>query len=109
MTHLLDDEDRRLNSPRSPSVINELFERLTTLPNKLESAVELSSSFQAQHTAAQSTISALESQVTSLGSLVEAQATRRPPPIEEPESTEPPPSEPLTQVLADWEKSVEGQ
>jgi hypothetical protein len=30
MTHLSDDEDRRLNSPRPSSVIDELFERLTT-------------------------------------------------------------------------------
>jgi|ERR1700691_38373 hypothetical protein len=107
MTHPSDDENRRLNSPRPRSVIDELFERLTTLSNRLESAVELSNSFQAQHAAAQSTISALESKVTSLESLVKAQATPPPPPpapIEEPESTEPPPSESLTQVLADWKK-----
>jgi hypothetical protein len=104
MTHLSDDEDQWLGSPRPPSVIDELLERLTTLSSELESAVGLSSSFQAQHAAAQSTISALESKVTSLESLVKAQATLPPPPIEEPESTEPPRSESLTQVLAEWKK-----
>jgi hypothetical protein len=72
MTHLSDDEDQGLNSPGLPSVIDELFEGLTTLSSKLELPVELSSSFQAQHAAAQSTISALESRVTSLESLVKA-------------------------------------
>jgi hypothetical protein len=76
MTHLSDDEDQRLGSPRPPSVIDELLERLSS---ELESVVGLSSSFQA--------------------------ARRRP----EPESTEPPQSESLTQVLADWKKSVEGR
>jgi hypothetical protein len=113
MTHLSDDEDQQLNSPKLRSVIGELFERLTTLSNRLELAVELSNSFQAQHAATQSTISALESKVTSRESLAKAPATPPPPPpppsIEGPESTEPPPSESLTQVLADWKKSVKGQ
>jgi hypothetical protein len=110
MTHLSDDEDQWLGSPRPPSVIDELLERLTTLSSELESAVGLSSSFQAQHAAAHSTISALKSKVTSLDSLVKAQATPPPPPpIEEPESTEPPQSVSLTQVLADWKQSVEGR
>jgi hypothetical protein len=85
MTHLSDNEDQRLGSPRPPSVINELLERFTTLSSELELAIGLSSSFQAPHAAAQSTISALKLKVTSLESLVKAQAT--PPPIEEPEST----------------------
>jgi hypothetical protein len=37
-------------------VIDQLFERLTSLSNLFESAVELSSSLQAQHITAQSTI-----------------------------------------------------
>jgi hypothetical protein len=45
MTHLSDDEDRRSNSPRLPSVIDELSERLMTLSSKLESPVKLSSLF----------------------------------------------------------------
>ena len=45
-------------------------ERLTPVSNQLEFAVEVSSSLQAQHTAAQSTISALESKVTLLEALV---------------------------------------
>jgi hypothetical protein len=98
-----------LGSPRPPSVIDELLERLTTLSSELEWVVGLSSPFQAQHAAAQSTISALKSKVTSLDSLVKAQATPPPPPpIEEAESTEPPQSVSLTQVLADWKQSVEG-
>jgi hypothetical protein len=110
-----EDEDERrtrraeLGRPGPPSVVDELFERLTTLSSKLQSAVELSSLFQAQHAAAQSTISALESKGTSLESLVKAQATPPPPAIEEPESTEPHPSESLIQVLADWKTSAEGQ
>jgi hypothetical protein len=52
ITHLSDDEDRRLDSLRPPSVIDEPFKRLTTLSNKPESAVKLSSWFHAQHAAA---------------------------------------------------------
>ena len=45
-----DEEPARLQQPSSPnSIINQLFECLTTLSNQLESAVELSSSLQAQH------------------------------------------------------------
>jgi chromosome segregation ATPase len=49
--------------------VDQLFERLTTLSARLKSAVEVSSSLQAQHTAAQSTISALESRLDSLETL----------------------------------------
>lgn len=117
MTHIPmedDEEPRRRSSPRSYSVIDQLFERLTALSTQLESAVELSSTLQAQHTAAQSTISALESKVTALEGLVQAQSQpsspieATPPP---PEPTPPPPPQPdsLTQVLNEWKKSVEGQ
>ncbi|KIM74055.1 hypothetical protein PILCRDRAFT_715237 [Piloderma croceum F 1598] len=74
MTHEDDEEPRRWSSPRPYSVIDQVFERLTTLSSLLESAVELSSTLQAQHAAAQSTISALESKVTALEELVHAQS-----------------------------------
>ena len=45
MTHLSDDKNQWLNSPKPPSVINELFKRLTTLSSKLELAIELLSLF----------------------------------------------------------------
>jgi hypothetical protein len=65
---LEDDEEPHQQQP-SPTntVIDQLFERLTTLSNQLKSAVEL---LQAQHAAAQSAISALESKVPSLETLV---------------------------------------
>jgi hypothetical protein len=80
------------------------------LPNQLASAVELSSTLQAQHAAAQGTISALESEIVSLETLVKSQvaaAAVTPPLPPEPEPTTP--SESLTQILSDWKKSVEGQ
>jgi hypothetical protein len=76
MTPLLDDKDQGLNSPRPPSGIDKLFEWLTTLSSKLELPVKLSRSFQAQHAAAQSTISTLKLKVTSLESLVKAHRHR---------------------------------
>ena len=120
MTHLPleDDEDpHRESSPsRLPSVIDQLFERLTILSNQLESVVELSGSLQAQHAAAQSTISTLESKVITLEGLVKSS----PSPIESTCSTlaEPavslPPSPPLwpnslTQMLNEWKQTVDGQ
>jgi len=65
-----DDEPRRRSSPIPSAVLDQLFERLTTLSNQLESAVALSSNLQAQHATAQNTISALESKVTALEDLV---------------------------------------
>ena len=59
-------------------VTDELFQRLMMLSSKLESAVELSSSLQAQHVTTQSTISALESKVASFESLVKPRATPLP-------------------------------
>ena len=55
---------------RQPNPPNSVIERLTTLSSQLESAVELLSSLQPQHAAAQSTISALESKVILLETLV---------------------------------------
>jgi len=104
MTHSLDEEDIAPSSGPQQSVIDELFQRLSTLSTQLESAIELSSSLQAQHAAAQSTISVLESKVSSLESLVQ-QSQAPPPPAAEPA----PHPDSLTQMLNDWKKSVEGQ
>jgi hypothetical protein len=41
--HLSEDEDRCLHSPRLPTVIDELFQCLTTLSSKLESAEHVAS------------------------------------------------------------------
>lgn len=122
---LEDDEDpRRVSSPLgSQSVIDQLFERLiTSISNQLESAVELSSSLRAQHTAAQSTISPLESKVTALEGLVRSSQapSQQSSPVEStspalPESTSSPARSPssesdsLTQILNEWKQSVEGQ
>ena len=108
------------------SVIDQLFERLNSLSSQLESAVELSSSLQAQHAAAQGTISALESKVTALESVVASSPqSPAPSPIEfTPTSTDPaaaitaattttdaPPSPPdsPTQMLTEWKITVERQ
>jgi hypothetical protein len=91
------DEDEEPNPLLSHSVIDELFERLTTLPNQLESVIELSSLLKTQHTAVLSTISALESKVTTLEDLVRlSQAQAQPP---KPEPTAPAASDPLTEML----------
>jgi uncharacterized phage infection (PIP) family protein YhgE len=102
MTHSLDEEDIARSSSPKQSVIDKLFQRLTTLSTQLESAIELSSSLQAQHAAAQSTISVLDSKVSSLESLVQQSQA---PPAAEPA----PHPDSLTQMLNDWKKSVEGQ
>jgi hypothetical protein len=59
--HLLREDDNEPHGhPSLPnSVIEQSLECLMTLSSQLKSAVELSSSLQAQHTAVQSTISAL--------------------------------------------------
>jgi hypothetical protein len=74
MTHEDDEEPRRWSSPWPYSVIDQVFERLMKLSSQLESAVELSSTLQAQHAAVQSTIYALESKATALEELVHAQS-----------------------------------
>ncbi|GJE86722.1 FHA and PRK00409 domain-containing protein [Phanerochaete sordida] len=62
----------RPQSPPAPVISDELAQRLSTLSNQLESALELSRSLQQQHATAQSTISLLESKVATLESLVQA-------------------------------------
>jgi hypothetical protein len=84
--------------------VDELTQRLNTLSSQLESALALSSTLQAQHTAA---ISALESKVLALKSLL--QSSQPQPPLSPVVEAVPPPSETLTQMLNEWKKSVEGQ
>ena len=108
-----DDELRRWSGPIPSAVLDQLLERLTTLSNQLESAVALSSNLQAQHAAAQTTISAPESKVTALEDLVRSSQIQlpSPPPMETVSDsiTAPHPSESLTQMLNDWTQSVQGQ
>lgn len=103
----------RSTSPKPSLMMDDLTERLTTLSNQLEAALVLSTSLQAQHTAAQNTISALESKVNALESLVQSTQQAAPPIVEAPP---PPPvpavvheTESLTDILAEWKKTVEGQ
>jgi len=107
MTHLSDDEDRRLNSPRPCFVIDELFEgsrHCRTGSNRRSSSRTRSKHSTPLHRAP----FLLSNPKSHLESVVKAQAMPPPPPpppsIEEPESTELPPSKSLTQVLADWKK-----
>jgi len=109
----------------STNVIGELTTRLTTLASQLESALSLSSTLQAQHAAAQSTISALESKVDALEEMVKttqrAQAVTVPTASsssdarttagagESSGNTEREDKESLTQILNDWKKGMEGQ
>ncbi|KAF7965749.1 hypothetical protein HWV62_42008 [Athelia sp. TMB] len=115
MPHSEDEEEQhersqpRPVSPTKPAMmIEDLTERLTALSNQLETALELSSSLQAQHTAAQSTISALESKVTALETLVK-NTQQAPLPVVEAPPPPQPESESLTQMLAEWKKTIEGQ
>lgn len=77
------------------------------LSNQLETTLELSTS-----TAAQSTISALESKINTLESLIHT-ARQAPPVVKAPPAPAPTPAQPetksLTNILARWKKTVEGQ
>ncbi|KAJ7594070.1 hypothetical protein C8J56DRAFT_427278 [Mycena floridula] len=95
----------------SVSVIDDLTARLATLSSQLESALELSSTLQAQHTSAQVTISTLESKVEALEGMVKMTLTTQwsnsepPPPV----AAAPEQVESLTFMMSEWKKSVEGQ
>lgn len=120
----------RPQSPTAPVIPDELAQRLSTLSNQLESALELSRSLQQQHATAQTTISLLESKVATLESLVQvtqsqvqaqtetqqeivrsvedvraavAAAPAPAPPAEEE------PKESITEMLNQWKKNVEGR
>jgi hypothetical protein len=90
MTHLSmedDEEPPRRSSPRSYSVVDQHFERLTALSAQLESTVEPLQAY--------STISSLESKVTALESLVQAQSQLSfPISTTPPHEPTPPPSQP---------------
>lgn len=129
-----DDEDspntkrkHRSSSPLQQShdvasaAIDGLAERLSVLSGRIDTAVEFNNSFQAQHTAAQTTISQLQSKIMALEELVQAtqlqllqqnsaqeaaqaeilKAVREP--ARDPER------EALTAMLDEWKKNVEGQ
>lgn len=110
---------KTIRSPTSPhhlngvslSVVEDLTSRLASLSSQLESALELSTTLQAQHTSAQSIISTLESKVEALEGLVTAALDGQS------RSKEQLPSvvsnqtslEPVTSMILEWKKSVEGQ
>ena len=129
-----DDEDspdtkhrHRSSSPLQQShdtasaAIDELAERLSVLSGRIDTAVEFNNSLQAQHTAAQTTISQLQSKITALEDLLQAtqaqlqqqntaqeaahaeilKAVREPPRDSERES--------LTEMLNEWKRNVESQ
>ncbi|KAF9218840.1 hypothetical protein BS17DRAFT_790524 [Gyrodon lividus] len=123
------DSKRRHRSPSplrqshdaASAAIDELAERLSVLSGRIDTAVEYNNSLQTQHTAAQTTISLLQSKIATLEELVQAtqwqlqqqsatqeaaqaeilKAVREPARDTERES--------LTAMLNEWKKSVEGQ
>lgn len=102
---------------------NDVYEQVMQLSIQVNAVMALTSTLEAQHTAAQSTIQALEGKVESLEAMLkatqEAQAQQARASSPSPPSS-PPPSTPaaieadqnhesLTEMLAEWKKSVEGQ
>lgn len=103
------------------AAIDGLAERLSALSGRIDTAVEFNNSLQAQHTAAQTAISHLQSKIVTLEELVQAtqsqllqqnsaqeaaqaeilKAVREP--ARDPER------ESLTAMLNEWKKNVEGQ
>ncbi|KAH9050284.1 hypothetical protein EDB84DRAFT_596234 [Lactarius hengduanensis] len=115
----MDDEDDKARSrSRSPSPplqttsqsvpqppTEDINHRLDALSNQLESALELSRTLQAQHTAAQNTISFLETKVNTLESLVHASQAQAQTHVAE--ATQEHAS--LSAFVNEWKKGVEGQ
>lgn len=114
------------SSTSTPAIPDDLIQRMSTLTNQLESALELSRSLEAQHHTAQSTISQLESKVSALESMVQAtqsqvqaQTTAQQGFLQTLESKQPSPEaaeeertrerDSLVQILNEWKSSVEGQ
>ncbi|KAJ7641378.1 hypothetical protein FB45DRAFT_900052 [Roridomyces roridus] len=101
--------------PPSNASITELTTRLSLLSTQLESALAMSSTLQAQHTAAQSTIVALEDKVKRLETLVSAVVS--PPPSKEDEhkteatgaAAAESVSEAVAAALASFKNSLQGQ
>jgi len=103
------------------AALDELAERLSALSCRIDTAVEFNASLQAQHSAAQTTISLLQSKISVLEDMVQAtqlqlqqqsaaqeaaqaeilKAVREPPRDTERES--------LTEMLNEWKRGVEGQ
>ncbi|KAJ7475237.1 hypothetical protein B0H11DRAFT_1728056 [Mycena galericulata] len=103
------------SSPPNPS-IGDLTTRLTVLSTQLESALAMSSTLQAQHAAAQSTIVALEDKVKRLEGLVSAVVNSPPYINKEVESKKPAApgedssiSESVTAALLSFKTSLQGQ
>ena len=124
-----DDEDspetKRRHPPPSPpqhasAAIDELAERLSALSGRIDTAVEFNNSLQVQHTAAQTTITQLQSKIAELEELVQATHTQLEQQnsaqesahveilkaVREPRDAE---RESLTAMLNEWKKSVESQ
>ncbi|KAI0254610.1 hypothetical protein BJV78DRAFT_1338898 [Lactifluus subvellereus] len=108
----MDDEDDKARSrsrspaPQSaPPSSEDINLRLAALSNQLESALELSRTLQAQHVAAQNTISFLEAKVNTLESLVHTSQAQVQSHVAE--ATQERAS--LTSLVNEWKKSVEGQ
>lgn len=115
----MDDEDDKARSrSRSPSPplqaapqsvppppTEDINLRLDALSSQLESALELSRTLQAQHSAAQNTISFLESKVNALESLVHSSQTQAQTHVAE--ATQERAS--LSAFVNEWKKGVEGQ
>jgi hypothetical protein len=115
----MDDEDDKARSrSRSPSPplqaasqsvppppSEDINLRLDALSSQLESALELSRSLQAQHAAAQNTISFLEAKVNTLETLVHASQTQAQTHVAE--VTQERAS--LSAFVNEWKKGVEGQ
>lgn len=115
------DDSSRDQRAISSSVAEELSARITALSEQLQNALSMSRALLEQHSAAQTTITALESKIASLESAVQGNqssikaqqeivsslASRSdrvaPSPSEEPER------ETLTAMLNEWKKGVEGQ
>ncbi|KAF7313227.1 Glycosyltransferase family 69 protein [Mycena kentingensis (nom. inval.)] len=85
--------------------IDELTARLGQLSCQLESALAMSSTLQAQHAAAQSTIVSLEDKVKRLEGLVVSIAAGK----DESSKDQPTPPESVTAALASFKNSLQGQ
>jgi len=117
------DDDEVMSKPSRQSVPEDIVQRLTTLSNQLESALELSRMLQAQQATAQTTISLLESKVSALESLVQttqsnvdAQAEVQKAALAEVAAAARIPAEErqrdresITDMINEWKKGVEGK
>ncbi|KAJ7119431.1 hypothetical protein C8R44DRAFT_788052 [Mycena epipterygia] len=102
-------------APASPTnaSINDLTSRLTLLSTQLESALAMSSTLQAQHAAAQSTIVALEDKVKRLEGLVNA-VVNSPPAVDSKKDVvtaddSPAVAESVTAALLSFKNALQGQ